>query len=212
MARHGQTQWNVEGRWQGSTDIPLDHVGTLQAQLLAERLKKHPIRAIYSSPLMRASATAEMAAKKLGLEVKYHDGLKEIYLGKWEGLNVNDIIMNYPEELAKWESDGKTQEDLDIESNIDAQARGHAALLEICEAEKRDTLIVSHGGIINRLICWLLRIPLKHRQNFRIQNTGLCILECFFSDDEPRFQVVTLNDYSHLHTSENGEGLALTTI
>ena len=211
MVRHGQTQWNVEGRWQGSIDIPLDDVGMQQARHLAERLEKCPIKAIYSSPLSRALVTAEAAAKKIGLEVACHDGLKEICLGKWEGLSVYEIRKNYPEEFAKWDSDFNAQIGMGIESNFEAQERARAALLEICETEKRDLLIVSHGGIINRLMCWLLHIPLKHRQGFRIQNTGICILECVFTDDEPRFQVVTLNDFSHLQKSENGSGLALTT-
>ena len=161
---------------------------------------------------MRAALTAEAASKKLGLEVKYHDGLKEICLGEWEGLSAHDIRSRYPDEFAKWDTDAKAQVGMGIESNHDAQARAQAALLEICETEKRDTLIVSHGGIINRLMCWLLHIPLEHRQGFRIQNTGLCILECFFTDDEPRLQVVTLNDFSHLLSDDNGAGLALTSL
>ena len=179
--------------------------------MLANRLEKYPIKAVYSSPLQRASKTAEAAAKKLGLEVAFHDGLKEICLGKWEGLNLYDIKKNYPEEMAKWDSDINAQVGMGIESNFDAQERAMAALLEICETEKKDLLIVSHGGIINRLICRLLNIPLEYRVGFRVQNTGLCILECSFIDEEPRFQVVTLNDFCHLLTSESGAGLALTT-
>ena len=211
MARHGQTQWNVEGRWQGSTDIPLDDIGQTQANILAERLGRYPIQAVYTSPLSRAAVTAEASAKKLGLEVNYHDGLKEICLGDWEGLNLPEIRMKHPAEYAKWESDMGAQVGMGVESNHDAQMRGQAALLEICETEKKDTLIVSHGGLINRLVCWLLHIPLKKRTSFRIQNTGLCVVECFFSEDEPRFQVITLNDFSHLQMSKTGAGLALTT-
>ena len=175
------------------------------------RLKDYPIRAVYTSPLSRAALTASASAKKLGLELKYHDGLKEICLGDWEGLGFPDIRKNYPDELAKWESDINAQVGMGVESNYDAQMRGQAAFLEICETEKKDTLIVSHGGLINRLMCWLLHIPLERRTGFRIQNTGLCVIECFFSEDEPRFQVVTLNDFSHLQKSDSGAGLALTT-
>ena len=198
MARHGQTEWNVEGRWQGSTDIPLDDVGKKQANMLAERLGKYPIQAIYSSPLSRAAKTAEAIAIKLGLEVKYHDGIIEICLGDWEGLSFIDIRKKYPNELAKWECDKHAQVGMGVENNFDVQHRAKAALLEICETEKRDTLIVSHGGWINRLMCWLLHIPLEKRNNFMIGNTGLCVLECIFADDNPNFQVVTLNDFSHL--------------
>ena len=211
LARHGQTKWNVEGRWQGSTDKPLDDTGVEQANILADRLEKYPIKAVYSSPLKRAADTAEASAKKLGLEVIFHDDLREICLGDWEGLNILDIRKKYPTEFAKWDSDDNAQVGMGVESNYDAQTRGVSALLGICETEKRDTLIVSHGGIINRLICRLLHIPLKNRQGFRIQNTGLCVVECTFIEDEPRFQIVTINDFSHLQTSKTGAGLALTT-
>ena len=203
--------WNVEGRWQGSTDIPLDDVGIKQAEILAKRLEKYPIQAVYTSPLGRAALTAEASATRLGLEINYHDGLKEICLGKWEGLGIWDIRKKYPAEFENWENNDNAQVGMGIESNYDAQMRGYAALLEICETEKRDTLIVSHGGMINRIMCLMLNIPLRHRQGFRIQNTGLCVLECTFVDDDPRFQVVTLNDFSHLLSSKNGAGLALTT-
>ena len=142
--------------------------------------------------------TAEAAAKKLGQEVKNHDGLKEICLGEWEGLSFFDIRSKYPDEFAKWENDIHAQVGMGVESNFDVQYRAQAALLEICEAEKGDTLIVSHGGWINRLMCWILHIPLEKRNNFKIGNTGLCILECVFTDDNPHFQVITLNDFSHL--------------
>ena len=147
----------------------------------------------------------------MGLDVAYHDDLREICLGKWEGLNFYEIRKNYPDEFARWEKDIHAQVGMGIESNYDAQARVWAAMLEICLAVNGDVLIVSHGGIINRLICRLLHIPLERRQGFQIQNTGLCVVERFFTDDEPRFQVVTLNDFSHLQTGKNNAGFALTT-
>ena len=214
LARHGQTQWNVEARWQGSTDIPLDAEGLLQAELLAKRLAMHPIHAIYSSPLKRAAVTAQAAAKKLGLDIAYRDDLKEMCLGEWEGSSFYEIRKKYPAEFAKWESDIDAQIGMGIESNFKVQERAVAALMEICETEKNDTLIVSHGGLINRLMCYLLHIPIQKRQCFRIQNTGLCIIECVFTDEDPRFQVVTLNDFSHLQKNQEGAdkaGLALTT-
>ena len=202
MARHGQTQWNVDGRWQGSTDIPLDGEGVLQAEKLAKKLAGYPICTIYSSPLSRAAATAQACAKRLGLGITYRDDLKEIRLGKLEGLNFSEMAKKYPKELAHWESDDKAQVGMGVESNFDAQERAMAALLEICETEKKDTLVVSHGGLITRLMCRLLHIPLKNRMCFSIQNTSLSIIECVFATDMPRFQVVTLNDFSHLQSNQ----------
>ena len=199
LARHGQTVWNQEGRWQGSNDIPLDEAGVAQAKRLAEKLTRYKIEAVYSSPLVRASVTARLAAEMLGLGVKYHDDLREICLGEWEGLTFYEISQKYPKEFLQWDYDPGAEVGMGVESNRSVQERAYAALTEICETEKRNTLILTHGGWINRLMCLLLKIPIEHRMGIRIDNTGLSILEVFFSEGEPGIKVVTINDHSHLH-------------
>ena len=198
MARHGQTVWNVEGRWQGSNDIELDETGILQAEKLTEKLQKYKIEAVYSSPLVRASATAMCYAEKQGLSVNFHDDLKEICLGEWEGLTFLEISKKYPKEFTEWDQNADADVGMGVESNQSVQERAYTALLEICETEKRNLLILTHGGWINRLLCLLLKIPIEHRMGLRIENTGLSILECVFTEDEPVFKVITVNDYSHL--------------
>ena len=198
LARHGQTTWNTEGRWQGSNDIPLDETGIRQAELLAAKLQFYNIEAIYSSPLVRASVTAQHAAKKFGLPVIFHEDLREICLGDWEGLTFYEISRKYPKEFQDWEQNADAEVGMGVESNISVQDRAYAALAEICETEKRNTLILTHGGWLNRLLCRLLQIPMEHRMGVRIDNTGLSIVECNFTEDGMGFKVVTVNDYSHL--------------
>ena len=86
IIRHGQTDWNVQGRIQGRQDIPLNAAGRSQAQMLAKGMEKRPVTAIYSSPQLRAMETAKALAGNQGVEVIPLPELVEIGYGDWEGL------------------------------------------------------------------------------------------------------------------------------
>lgn len=201
MARHGQTVWNVEGRWQGSRDIPLDGEGLAQAERLAEKLlmysARNKIEAAYTSPLARAAATADACAAKLGLRARRHDGLVEMRLGAWEGLSFPEIAARYPEEFSRFNADPRAAVGMGVESHGELQERATGAFWEICGAEKRDTLIVTHGGWLGALLRELLGVPFGRRHGFAIGNVGLSIVECDFSGERSA-KVATLNDCSHL--------------
>jgi alpha-ribazole phosphatase len=83
LARHGETEWNRIGRWQGHADPPLNEAGRLQAVELAERLARDGITVIYASDLRRASETAQVIGERLGLEVHEDPALREIDVGSW---------------------------------------------------------------------------------------------------------------------------------
>src|ERR1039458_8173889 len=100
--RHGQTQWNVEGRFQGQSDIPLDAVGHQQAERAARLLAALRPDVIISSDLGRALATAAPLARLTGLTVTTDKDLRERHGGAWEGLTDAEIRTRYPEEHAKW--------------------------------------------------------------------------------------------------------------
>jgi probable phosphoglycerate mutase len=89
--RHGQTAWNVEGRFQGHTDIPLNDVGLAQACDAAKILARCPVDLIVASPLVRARRTAEIVAEQLGKPLRFDDELKERHFGAFEGLVVNEV-------------------------------------------------------------------------------------------------------------------------
>jgi 2,3-bisphosphoglycerate-dependent phosphoglycerate mutase len=86
LVRHGETDWNAEGRLQGQTDRPLSEYGRRQAQKLAEELAGEPLDAIYASDLARARETAEIVGERLGLPVVLDPELREKDWGSWEGL------------------------------------------------------------------------------------------------------------------------------
>ena len=100
--RHGQTTWNLEHRFQGQTDIPLDETGVVQAEQAARRLATLRPDALYSSDLSRAQQTAAPLARLTGLPVTLDKDLRERFGGVWEGLNDDEIRERYPAELATW--------------------------------------------------------------------------------------------------------------
>jgi probable phosphoglycerate mutase len=97
--RHGRTAWNLEGRFQGQTDIPLDAVGLAQAERAARVLAGLGPSVIIASDLTRATRTAETLARLTDLPITLDEGLRETYAGRWQGLNDEEIIARYPEEF-----------------------------------------------------------------------------------------------------------------
>jgi probable phosphoglycerate mutase len=97
IARHGETDWNRERRWQGHADPPLNDLGREQAVALGERLAGDPPDAIVSSDLARARETAELVGRRLGLDVRLDARLREVDVGEWSGLTTPEIERLYPE-------------------------------------------------------------------------------------------------------------------
>ena len=105
LARHGQTEWNVQGRLQGSKDSPLTTQGRLQAEAIGRCLKSAAPGLILSSPLGRASQTAAIIAKKLDIPVEKARGLSELRFGEAEGLSLKEIEARWPGFLENREQD-----------------------------------------------------------------------------------------------------------
>jgi len=152
--RHGQTPWNVENRFQGKTDIPLDETGVAQAARAARLLAALRPTAIVSSPLKRAAATAAALAEITGLEVTYDQDLIERDGGAWEGLTGAEIRERYPAEHAVWQPPGG-------ETAAQVAKRVSAALERAADALPPDGTLVaaSHGAALRLGMCGLLGFP-----------------------------------------------------
>jgi glucosyl-3-phosphoglycerate phosphatase len=149
--RHGQTTWNVERRFQGTTDIPLDETGVEQAARSARLLAALAPTAIVSSPLRRAAATAQALADVTGLTVIHDPGLIERGGGAWEGLTNQEIRTRYPDEHAIWQPPGgETAEEV---------AKRFAEALERaleCLPDGGPLVVVSHGAAVRiGMLNWL---------------------------------------------------------
>jgi probable phosphoglycerate mutase len=146
LARHGETDWNRIGRWQGHADPPLNDLGLRQAEELAERLAALELEAVYASDLRRATETARVIADRVGLDVVEDAALREIDVGSWSGLTRAEVELRFPEGFARWQAgeighDGETREEL--------TERVVAAIERIARAHLETTvLVVTHGGAI----------------------------------------------------------------
>jgi broad specificity phosphatase PhoE len=136
LVRHGETDWNAEGRLQGHTDRPLTPFGREQAKKLAERLEGDGIAAVYASDLSRARETAEIVGERLGLTVVIDPDLREMNWGSWEGLT--------GPERDRVEFVGETTEE-----HADRTLRAVRRIAEGHPGER--VLVVTHGGSVRRL-------------------------------------------------------------
>jgi len=165
LIRHGQTDWNLTGRWQGqAADAPgLNDTGYAQALTVHEQLKGIKISAIYSSDLLRARQTADLIAESLGLPVTLEPRLREINLGVWEGMPSDEIEAKYPQELAQRALDPFHTRAPNGESPQDVVERVLAAVNEIASRHPNESVvIVGHGVSLAVIIC--------HTQGFSMED------------------------------------------
>ena len=164
IVRHGQTDWNLLGRWQGqSPDAPgLNATGLTQALALRDALKDVKFAAIYSSDLFRSLQTAQPIAETLGLTITLEPRLREINLGAWEGMLADDIQALYPRELEERRRNPFHTRAPDGESPRDVAERVLPAVDEIAGRHPYDdVLLVSHGLSLAILLCHARGIPLE---------------------------------------------------
>ena len=206
LARHGETPWNAEGRYQGQEDIALSPVGQAQAQALGARLQGVRIDRAVSSPLSRALHTAQFA---LGPEradmLITDDGLMEIAHGTWEGLLTSEIRQRDPERLQAWRDAPQTVQMPGGESLQQVFDRAWPALARAMDGLGADDtlLVVAHDAVNRVLLCHVLGIPLARVWGFRQAPTTLNLLEGVGIDT---LEVVRLNDCAH-HTPLFGEAV-----
>lgn len=205
LARHGETPWNAEGRYQGQEDIALSPVGLAQAHALGERLRGVPITRAVASPLSRARQTAELALGQRDLPLTLDPGLMEIAHGTWEGLLASEIRAIDPERLLAWRETPDEVLMPEGESLQHVLDRAWPALERACGGLGEDDLllVVAHDAVNRVLLCRILGIPLARLWRFRQAPTTLNLLEGAAVD---RLEVVRLNDCTH-HTALFGEAV-----
>jgi broad specificity phosphatase PhoE len=148
LARHGETDWNRDGRFQGHADPPLNDQGREQARSLAYALDDQALAAIYSSDLRRAHETALVVADRKGLNVVVDPDLRERDVGEWSGLTLPEIEERFPEELRRFREKGASIG----ESRESLSRRVVAAVRRIADAHPQGSvLVVTHGGALRTL-------------------------------------------------------------
>jgi broad specificity phosphatase PhoE len=164
LVRHGQTDWNLAGRWQGQApDAPgLNEMGHAQALTIREQLRGERLAAVYSSDLLRARQTSELIAQPLGLTVTLDTRLREINLGAWEGMLSEEIEARYPQELAERARKPFATRAPDGESPLEVAERVLVAINEIATKHAGESiLVVAHGVSLAVIICHTQGFPME---------------------------------------------------
>ena len=163
LIRHGQTDWNVEGRWQGQADPPLNDRGREQAHHAAQYQRRFGIAALYSSDLRRAMETAQIIGAEMRLPVIPQPRLREINLGKWQGMLSADIEAQYPDEFRRWHTLPLTARPPDGEDVPTLATRVLETVNEIIERHPRQRVgIVAHELPIAVVLCRSAGVGLEH--------------------------------------------------
>lgn len=161
LVRHGQTDSNAAGRFQGQQDVPLNRIGRSQADALAERLVRLKAARIVTSDLLRARATADAIATASGVGVSVDERLREIDVGSWQGRTSVEVAAENPwfEEALHSGRDFRRSET--GETAAEAGERVAAVLHELAEAHPRETtFVVGHGLALRVGMCLFLGLGL----------------------------------------------------
>ena len=198
LARHGETEWAVEDKFNGLGDIDLTDQGRAQARGLAARLSARPIAAVYCSTLRRTIETATIVAQPHGLAPQPREALHEIDYGVWDGMQRQAIVDQYPDRYETWVADPAAVAPPGGETGYAALSRSMQELRRIVAScrvqEEQEVLIVAHKGINRLLLCDLLGMMPRFYRDRLGQDPGA--LNCVeWHDGKP--MVTLLNDVCH---------------
>ena len=151
LLRHGQTDWNLEWRMQGHTDIGLNEVGRVQARAATD--------VIMSSDLIRAAVSRARIADLLDMPVSIDKRLRETHLGEWEGLTRDDLVARWPERWDEWRGTTAHARPPGGETRYEVALRAAEVVDELDAGGAEHALLVAHGGLIVGLTGYLLELP-----------------------------------------------------
>jgi broad specificity phosphatase PhoE len=177
LVRHGQTDWNVQGRWQGFEAVPLNSDGWGQARALGRYLSGRPVSAIFSSDLPRAWQTATAIGEAVGVEPQPEPLWREFNLGIFQGYTRDESAITYPAEWQAFQADYWDYRIPNGESRRELQARSYRAWERLLAAKAGpEVVVVSHGGTLKMLLLRLFP-DYPNLQSVSIANTSLTIVE-----------------------------------
>lgn len=192
--RHGRTEWNLAGRVQGTSDIPLDDVGRQQARIAAEQLAiMRPTRVI-SSDLSRAHETAQILGDLIGVEVETDVRFREMHFGAREGLTWREAWEKFPEGLRAWVEGDETQIP-GSETHQQAGERFAEGLREHLESgDDEVVVVVAHGGVLRAGACSFLGFHLEQWHLFGgLNNCSWSVLEESRHEERVRWRITEWN-------------------
>jgi broad specificity phosphatase PhoE len=195
LLRHGQTPLSVQKRYAGRSDVPLTETGVAQAAAAAKRLASAGIGVIVSSPLQRATRTAQEVAEVTGVPVVTDEGFRETDFGAWEGLTFAEVRQKWPAEMTAWLADSAVAPP-GGESLAEVSVRVTEALHRVVAGRERQTiLIVSHVTPIKTLVAAALLAPPAALYRMHLDVAALCEID-WYADGPAVLR--SFNDTGHL--------------
>lgn len=197
LIRHGQTDWNIAGKIQGTHDIPLNETGRGQALKLAEAMDTRPVAKIFSSPLKRAANTAAVIGERQNTEICSMKQLVEVEFGKWEGLTWAEIQKEYPEEFKGWtvKPEMVSPPGGEVLEHIQGRCIGAWNEIRKITAGMEDVAIVSHGATLKHLFSFMMGYDTKKDPGI-VENASITTLA--FNPVTEEFLLLERNESSHL--------------
>jgi phosphoserine phosphatase len=201
IVRHGESEWNRTGRYQGQCDAPLSALGLRQAEALAGRLRDEPIDAIFTSPLQRAAKTAEAIARHHPTTpFEQAPALMEIHHGDWQGLLADEVIERYGAGLREWRVHPSRAQMPNGESFSNILKRVLDFKERLCaEYPSRDVLISTHDVVVKILVADALGMNMDRINRIWVTNASISVIE--YGDDLP--YLVSLSEACHLGRLES---------
>lgn len=194
--RHGETEWNLSGKYQGQTDVALSPRGIAQAEKLAAHFPVKEIAAVYCSDLSRARRTAEIIAKPLGLAPVPKKELRELNFGAWEGLRYDEISKRWPIAVEDFFRHPDRMEIPGGETFAAVQQRAMGCIQALCDAHEGATIaVVAHGAILRTILSAALHMDLRYVWTIRQFNTAVSIVRY---EDDGWATVELVNSTAHL--------------
>ena len=204
LIRHGETDWNRIRRFQGRSDLPLNQKGKDQAHALALALKDESLTAIYSSPLIRTLETARLIKVfHPSIPLFEEEGLVEMNLGEFEGMEAQRWAAEYPDFLRTWQETPASVTMPGGESLQEVQTRAIGTLERITKLYPTEStlLLCSHNFVNLTMLCYALRVPLDRFREVRQETAALNVL---FMQGQ-RLWAKVVNEHSHLKRGNGSE-------
>ena len=203
LARHGQTEWNKEFKFQGKTNVQLTETGKQQAHALASRLESWPPEVIYTSPLDRAVYTAQSIADRHNLKPIMLSELQEIDFGSWEGQSISMLDKEQHETFALWRADPFFNPPSGAESWEKLHTRLSRAVKIFLDGSFKRIVVISHGGIMRALYAVFVGLNPHKVWNMDVSNCAMSGVEMRYG----RPCLVFANDDLHVRAGSYGEKL-----
>ncbi|MEG0308496.1 MAG: histidine phosphatase family protein [Clostridium sp.] len=175
LIRHGQTDWNLKGKIQGSYDIELNDTGIKQAKELGNKIigENYKFSKIYSSSQIRAVRTSEILSEITNIEYITIKGLEEINLGEWKGLSWIEVQNKYPVEYEAWYINRRYTKPPKGEAYEEMLERVLTSIYKIINENSNDVAIVTHSAVIMCLQCYITNTSFDKMTNFKTDNTAI---------------------------------------